>query len=712
MVNVLVINSSANETRAALLENSSVAEVCLERSDSSSGMVGNIYKGKVVRILPGIQAAFIDLGFERSAFLYVNDVMSGDGRTMRALAEGWDNGAAAATGVRHGKQAVHGAVGVGEVEGEGTPLAITDLAEGYGSMAHALGLAKPCECGEVSKIGSYEGVSESEDKDDDEEDEDGVLVAGGLAALRFLGEDDDDYEDGDVDGGMEAADESDDRGDEEEDDDEVPYRNYHAHEDNLPPFNGNDYDEDDDDDDGRLSAPKILLHAPSLALQDGNRGQSAGFRRNSTPIEQLLRPGQEILVQVAKAPMGSKGARVTTHITLPGRLVVLLPFSHQIRVSRRISDEKERTRLRKILEEASGGQFGIIARTAAGGRSEKELQGDVAFLRHLHDKVAKRFGEARAPSLLHGDLDLPMRMIRDLHACLGRIVIDSVEMYPRVKDFMTTALPNWTGSLEFHDRPEPIFDHFGIEIELKRALCRKVWLRSGGYLVIDETEALCAIDVNTGRFVGRRKMEDTILQTNLEAVREIVHQLRLRNVGGLIIIDFIDMEHEESRRMVITALEEALKSDRAKTNVSQISSLGLVEMTRKRVQESLRQSMTETCFYCDGRGFIKSRRTVCLEILREVRRAARRLDDQCIVVHAHPRVIDSLFTGEDREALEDVEHKLARQVMLMPARTFHIEEFKVSTISPKQQVADLMGGAVAVTDHIGRDSSVSGGRAE
>jgi ribonuclease G len=504
MADEILINVNSGETRVALLESGVLVELYVERS-SEQGISGSIYKGRVVRVLPGMQAAFVDIGLEKAAFLYVTDVHQGFEDLellMRAREE-----------------------------------------DGNGSVTL------------------------------DEEEE---------------------------------------------------------------------------------------LHL-------------------DTPfhIEDLLHEGQELLVQVSKEPLGSKGARITSHISLPGRHLVIMPMVDHIGVSRRIENEGERKRLREILQHMKPSAFGLIARTASEGKDETDLAQDLDFLLKMWGSIQKRKATSPVPGLVHKDLDITLRAIRDLFTQdVDRVVVDSEEEYRKILDFCETFMPQLKSSIELYDKEEPLFDYYGIEIEISRALGRKVWLKSGGYIVIDMTEALTVIDVNTGRYVGKRNLEDTILKTNLEAVKEIAYQLRLRNIGGIIIIDFIDMEKESSREKVFQALTEALKKDKSKTNILKISELGLVEMTRKRTRESLGRILSERCFYCDGRGFLKSRSTICQEILREIKRDIRDLRGENILVDVHPNVANLLY-DEGRGEMEKLEKKFNKRILVSGKNEFHLEQYEI-----------------------------------
>jgi ribonuclease G len=513
----LIINAKLYETRVALVENAQVAELYVERT-SDRGIAGNIYKGMVVRVLPGMQAAFVDVGLEKAAFLYVSDVYR----------------------------------------------PIVDLEQ------------------------LFQNSSGSEDE--------GQAVEEGPDATEPVIKD------------------------------ILPFTRSH----------------------------------------------------NEDRIEERLQEGQELLVQVAKEPIGTKGARITTHVTLPGRNLVLMPMVEHIGVSRRIEDEKERRRLRDLVCAIKPPSCGFIVRTAADGAEAEKLKAEMDFLLKLWQNIQRRAENSPVPSLIYQDLDITLRAVRDLFTKeVDRLVIDSPSEYQKVLNFTGTFLPSLHSAVELYDSEEPIFDAYGIEMEVQRALGRKVWLKSGGYIVIEATEALTAIDVNTGRYVGKRNLEETILKTNLEAVKEIACQLRLRNIGGIIIIDFIDMEKEGNRDKVFNALSEAMHRDKSKSNILRMSELGLIEMTRKRTKESIGRVLCEPCFYCEGEGFLKSKQTICYEILRDLERDRRDLHGHNIMVMAHPEVV-ARFCDEERAALEMMEEQLQARVTLKGEVNFHIEQFEIA----------------------------------
>ncbi len=501
--NKLIINTDGPEHRVALLENDILTEIHIERP-KELGIVGNVYKGRVIRVLPGMQAAFVDIGAEKTAFLHVADLVTPSTESA---------------------------------------LFFEELDETNG--------ASICE----------------------EEMED--------------------------------------------------------------PF----------------GKPRI---------------------------EDLLHEGQDVLVQVAKEPLGTKGARVTAHVSLPGRNVVYMPTFQHIGISRRIADEAERKRLRDLAEalKKKDGD-GFIIRTAAEGQSPAKLAADMDFLTKLWAQIKKKEKESSAPALLHADLDLILRSVRDMLSLdTDTCIIDTEREFEKIKEFVSTFMPRFTDNIQLYDETEPIFDALGVEPQIDRALQRRVWLKSGGYLIIEQTEALTAIDVNTGRFVGKRSLEETITKTNLEACREIADQLRLRNIGGIIIIDFIDMEKKSNRDIVWRTLQERLARDRARCNLGPISALGLVEMTRKRTRESLTRTLTEPCSYCEGRGSVKTPLAVSYEILRQLRREALHCSADRLIVNCHPIVAETL-TQSEQDMIDDLEHRLEKSIFINANPKLHVEHYEI-----------------------------------
>ena len=419
-----------------------------------------------------------------------------------------------------------------------------------------------------------------------------------------------------------------------------------------------------------LSEPAFEGDAPAPAPSEGGNADAslappARRPRAVPPIEDLLQKGQDVIIQISKEPIGTKGARVTSNISLPGRYLVYLPASRQVGVSRRIASEEERQRLREAVEAVAPESGGIIIRTACEGVSKREIQSDLRLLRKLWTRLSRKAETLPAPAVLHQELDVILRTMRDLSASdVTRVVVDNRRDYQRILDFIDEVMPRWRPRVELYELVEPIFERYGIEAQIAKALERKVWLKSGGYIVIDHTEALTAIDVNTGRFVGKTDQHETALKTNLEAARVIVDQLRLRNIGGLIIIDFIDMENAEHRKAVLAALTEALKADKARANIVGLSELGLVEMTRQRTRESLARRLCEPCPTCNQRGLVKGVATTAYEVLRRIRReATMNAPVQQVAVQLHPAVAAFLAQYEPA-ALRELERELSAEIIV------------------------------------------------
>jgi len=406
-------------------------------------------------------------------------------------------------------------------------------------------------------------------------------------------------------------------------------------------------------------------------------------QRNSTSISQVLREGQSLLVQVTKDPIGTKGARLTTHISIPSRYLVLMPGSTHIGVSQRIEDPQERERLRTQMqglmqdEDTNTPEWGVILRTVAEGVTEVELETDLQFLRRLWESIRHKIKQVKAPAIVYEDLPLNMRALRDMaHAGVERIRIDSRETFQRAQEFVQALVPEIEEKLEYYPGERPIFDMFNVEEEMQKALGRKVELKSGGYLIFDQTEAMTTVDVNTGAFVGHRNLEETIFKTNLEAATAIGRQLRLRNLGGIIIIDFIDMEDPDHQRQVLRTLERVLEKDHAKCKVTGVSELGLVEMTRKRTRESLEQVLCEPCSHCQGRGSLKTPETVCYEIFREILRQHRAYDTETYLVLAAQSVVDHLL-DEVSDHVAELEAFIGKTVRFQVEPMYTPEQFDV-----------------------------------
>jgi ribonuclease G len=684
--NTLVINCDLRETRVALIEDGVIAELQIERA-AHRGTVGNIVLGRVTRVLPGMQAAFIDVGMERAAFLHVEDLIRPD--DFEAYLSG-DFGEIDKS--ESGKDLAKG----GEEE---------DVPESGPSEPPRTSVIPAALAEDDGDDDDEELIAESDDEDDDldddeddlededDDEESGVDSDSGDSSPDANG--DDDLED---EGDDDLEDEDDDL---EDEDDDLEDEDDGEEEDEEPEELDDDPDDDEEEEEEeelRARRKRRRRKTNDRARKNGgserrasretreassSNGRSRDDARKSSrvsrsiPITDVVKEGDAVIVQISKEPIGTKGARVTSHVSLPGRYCVFLPTVDHVGISKRIGSASERARLREVINGMKPKTGGVIVRTVAAGLTKKALKADLGYLMRLWNDVSKKVESAKAPCLLYAELDLVLKTARDLFTDeIGKIVIDDREQYARLIRFVEMFLPERVKDIELYQGDEPVFDAYGIEDEIARALSRKVPLKSGGYLIIDQAEALTAIDVNTGRFVGKGQsnLEETALMTNLEAVDEIAYQLRFRNVGGLVVLDLIDMENRANREKVYRALDLALKKDKAKTTINRISDLGLIEMTRKRTRESLSRTLNEPCFYCDGTGHIQSRTTIAYEILRQVRRERSSLPGYTITVNAHPAVIDTL-QGEERVAVKEAEARYMRRIKLVPRKEYHIEQY-------------------------------------
>jgi len=463
---------------------------------------------------------------------------------------------------------------------------------------------------------------------------------------------------------------------------------------------------EDDDDEGGEDAP-----AEGQTRRKKTRRASARPGRRQTQqtrkIEDLIKEGQEILVQIVKEPVGQKGARVTGYVSLPGRHSVLMPTIDKVGVSHRIASEAERKRLRKIVDSIRPKDAGFIIRTAAEGADDDEIRDDVDYLLKLWDQILKKSAETRAPNLIYADLDLVLRSVRDmLRDNVSEMIIDSEEQYARARRFAGAFMPRYVERIKQYQGRSPIFDAYGIEEALRAAIHRRVPLKSGGSLVIDQGEALTAIDVNTGSFVGKDNLESTITKNNLEACEEIARQLRLRNIGGIIVIDFVDMDKESNRKLVWDAFHKALAKDSTRCNITKISELGLVEMTRKRTRESLLQMITQKCPICEGRGVIKSTTALAHEILREVRRIGGTVKADRILIECPPPVAEMLERYE-RRYLDELEKRFQKKVDIKASTAIAVDQYKVEGRVVKVEEPQQGGGKAGAS---GRRKRSRGGR--
>jgi ribonuclease G len=705
MSNILVINASGQETRVALIEQGTISEYYLERKNEK-GIVGNIYKGRVVRVLPGMQAAFVDIGLDKAAFLYVGDIVSDP--TFPGFSEEMDIQAGSVEGDRLDAddlpeasdeplpQAAEASPSVAEAAPVPEPAHEPPAAMAKEAVeptapspepvpAEATAGAQPAEPAEIVDLHPDEALDdEEEDDDDDELDE--ADAAHAAAEEVLAAEQAKAFEP--PPGGEPAAEaaqqqaatpppEAGARG--------LPAEQRPAGREGRRGRRRGGRGRRRGGEGPRPEQPKGERRQEngkpwqSQERRGGNGEKRNGNGKQRAQIQDLLKEGDEVLVQVVKDPIGTKGARITCHISLPGRHLVFMPTVDHVGISRRIENEKERRRLRELVDRYRPPGTGFIVRTVAENEPSEKLTADIKFLLGLWNEVGRKRESMKAPACVHPDLDLILRSIRDLFSDeVEKLVIDDRTEFERVRAFVEQAAPELKERIELYGGEEPIFDEFGIEQELVRAQNRKVWLKSGGYIIIDQTEALVAIDVNSGRYVGKKgagaSLEDTITKINCEAAKEIVYQLRLRNIGGIIIIDFIDMDKGANREKVFKTLQEALAADRAKTNVLKISDIGLVEMTRKRVRESITRLTTEICPTCDGRGHVRSKTTMAYDIMREVQRAAGKHREDQLVVSCHPDVA-KLLQGPEREAMRLLMMKLNKSITVRPQPQYHLEQY-------------------------------------
>ncbi len=406
-------------------------------------------------------------------------------------------------------------------------------------------------------------------------------------------------------------------------------------------------------------------------------------------IEKLLRVGEEIMVQVIKEPFGSKGARVTGQITIPGRYLVLVPGADYIGVSRRIESQTERERLRREVEKLKPGELGLIVRTVAEGVDNEVMEQDLQFLVQLWNRILTRFQQKTAPAILYQDLSLTCRIARDLFVEeFSSFLVDDEHEYDKVREIVDYISPHLKSKVKLYKEKEPIFERYGVEKEIEKALSRQVWLKSGGYLVFDETEALTVVDVNTGRYIGRRNLADTILKTNLEAAEEIARQVRLRDIGGIIIIDFIDMSVEDHRRKVIDKLNASIKNDRTKTYVLGLTNLGLVEMTRKKVRQDLSEYLQQSCPYCSGSGKVLTPLVVSTRIESEMKSQLQQEKSEAVLVEMHHEVA-AIIIGTGGVNLKKLEEELSRRIFIRGAEDVHIEKYRIVARGSQKEIQDL-----------------------
>ncbi|MGE5485331.1 MAG: Rne/Rng family ribonuclease [Ignavibacteriales bacterium] len=421
--------------------------------------------------------------------------------------------------------------------------------------------------------------------------------------------------------------------------------------------------------------------------RNGDDDDDPGEEFRKKTIRDILKPRQEILVQVIKEPIGTKGARVTRYFTLPGRYFVLMPMVDYVGVSRRIEGDQERDRLRKMAEGLKAPGIGLIVRTVAEGKSEHELRQDLDFLLRLWNRIQARARNSQAPSLIHKDLGLVYRIVRDLFSAdVARLHVDSRHEYDRILELLDVISPELKGRVHlFASKDRSLFELYGLETEIEELLKKKVWLKSGGYLVIDHTEALTAIDVNTGKYVGTTNLADTVFRTNMEAAREIARQLRLRDIGGIIVIDFIDMQSQEHKQKVLQALEDELRKDRTRTSVLGLTQLGLVEMTRKKVRQGLSAMLEQQCPYCQGRARVLSEATMASKVRKEVRRILKHSASEAALLEVHPTVA-AVLIGSGGANLRELEKETGKTVYIRGVSSLHVESINLRSLGSREEV--------------------------
>lgn len=424
-----------------------------------------------------------------------------------------------------------------------------------------------------------------------------------------------------------------------------------------------------------------------FVFEEGTAKPRERARRGKPPaIESLLKKNQHIMVQVSKDTLGTKGVRLTNYVTLPGRYIVLMPTVKHLGISRKIGNDRERERLRKTLQSIRPPGLGMILRTAGEDKKKADFQDDIKYLSKVWSDVKEKMESMKGPSLLHEDLNPISRVVRDTFTRdVEKLTIDSAAEHKKVLEFLDTFAPNLKKRVKHYNAKRPIFDKFNIEREIEKALHRRVFLKSGGHICIDQTEALVAIDVNTGRFTGSKHLEETVLKTNLDAAEEIARQVRLRDLGGIIVIDFIDMQYEKNKKELIRKLQECLKADRAKTTISEISELGMIEMTRKRVKHNLVKALSQPCPYCEGSGMVRSITTMTFDTIRKLHALFCKSREKRIVLQLHPDVARRLRT-ENKDLLDEAARSFDREISIESVSDYHIHDIKVLSARTRQEI--------------------------
>ncbi len=662
MAKELIVSATNLETRLAILEEDQVTEIFIER-EKNKGILGNIYKGRVTKVLPGMQAAFVDIGLERHAFLYVADFFEGieefedlfknaeepDEPVIRPAGPDPEGVRRNRRGRRGGRKETIRHRGVDDLAAAEPIAARVDEALQEPETVVAKSVedepeARPATVGKprvtrpVTRVVRAEALEPilpetlSLSSPVGEFRPEGVWGADGAAGAEILP----------------------------------------AKLEGLTGLNSEPRREA-----SLEEKPRIGRFATRVDARPNNRRRGRGNSYH-TLIGDLLREGQEILVQIAKEPIGKKGARITSHVALPGRHVVYMPTVDHVGVSRKIASDKERARLKEIVVRLRGDSGkGFIVRTVGENHSEQDFANDMAYLTRLWEEIRAKAEKRSAPALIHAEPDLLQRVIRDhFNEEYRAIRVDDEQEYAHVVEFVSTFNPDLVDRVRLYTKRKPIFDEFGVSVEIEKALKHKVWLKNGGHIVINQTEALVAIDVNTGKFVGRtNSLEETITKTNLGAVREVVRQIRLRDLGGIIIIDFIDMDESRNRQKVMEALQHELAKDKSPSKILRFNEFGLVAITRKRVKQSLEKALCQPCIYCSGTGMTKSIRTVAYSLHQEARRMAPFMGEGTeLMVRCHPEIAKALRNGET-DVVKEIEEFTGKVLSIKSDPLMHIEQF-------------------------------------
>jgi Rne/Rng family ribonuclease len=640
MIKEMIVNSSALETKIAILEDDQLAELYIERN-WSRGILGNIYKGKVTKVLPGMQSAFVNIGLEKDAFLYVSDFIEDTEEYDKVFTEAEEQVATVMAQIesvekppRRERRPERSRWR--DRERRDSPRAqVPEVSADKTALTESWALTSETETAVDGLLPFVNSPSEIPPAIDLLPETQPASVSQAEAGLRPLS------------------------GASIRDDGEVA------------PFavDGN-----------HRGSFNVRRRGPGARRRRYTAARHNRPERQS--IDDMLREGQEILVQVAKEPIAKKGARVTSHIALPGRYLVYMPTVEHIGVSRKIGSEAERIRLKDvILKHRDRFTGGVIVRTAAEERTEEDLVSDLNYLAKLWEDIRSKAEKVSAPSMIHSELNLVQRLLRDQFSFeFAAIRVDDELEYQRVIEFVDKIYPNLVHRVKLYTKDNDIFDQYGITSEIDKLLQPKIWLKSGGYIVINQTEALVSIDINTGKFVGRgNSLEETITRTNIEAVKEIVKQIRLRDLGGIIVIDFIDMDERKNRKRVMEALSQEILKDKAPSKVLEFNEFGLVAITRKRVKQSLERMLCQPCQYCSGSGLVKSVATTCYSIYHEVERMRSDVDGRGdVMIRVHPDVARALRESESG-VIEEIRSVLRRDIIVKSDPTLHIEHYNIVT---------------------------------